>query len=78
MHWISEHSINCLLVSKSELPCKVFSRSVAVIKSVRPEVPPLLRDNICFTFSQLLVFFNPFILVDSVHELAQAGDRLFC
>ena len=78
MHWISEHNIDCLRVGRFGLPCKVSPRSVVVIKLVRPEVPPLLKDNLSFTFTQLLVFFNPFILVDLVHELAQVGDRLFC
>ena len=78
MHWISEYSIDCQRVGRSGLPCKVSPRSVVVIKSVRPEVPPLLRDNLCFTFTQLLVFFNPFILVDLVYELAQTSDRLSC
>jgi len=78
MHWISEHSIDCLHIGRSGLPYKVSLRSVAFIKSFRLEVPPLLRDNLCFTFAQLLVFFNPFILVDPVHKLVQAGDRLSC
>ena len=73
MYGLSEHS-----VGRSRLPCKVSPWLVIVIKLVRPEVPPLLRDNLCFTFTQFLVFFNPFILVDPVHELAQAGDRLSC
>ena len=78
MHWISEHSIDCLRIGRSGLPCKVSPRSVAVIKLFQLEVPSLVRDNLCFTFAQLLVFFNPFILVDPVHELVQAGDRLSC
>ena len=78
MHWISEHNIDCQHVGRSGLPCKVSPRSVVVIKSVQPEVPSLLKDNLCFTFTQLLVLFNSFILVDPVHELAQVGDRLSC
>ena len=78
MYWISEHSIYCLRVGRPGLPCKVSPRSIVVVKSIRPKVPPLLRDHLRFTFSQLLVFFNPFILVDPVHELAQTGDRLSC
>jgi len=76
MYRISEHNINYLRVGELELPCKVSPRSIVVIKSIRPEVPPLLRDNLCFTFSQLLVLFDPFILVDPVHKLAQTGDKL--
>ena len=75
MYWISKHSVNCLRVGKSGLLCIVSPRLVVVFKSVRPEVTPLLRDNLCFTLTQLLVLFNPLILVDSVHELAQVGDR---
>jgi len=78
MYWISEHSIDYLHVDRSGLLCKVSPQSIAVIKSVQPEVTLLLRDNLCFTLAQLLVFFNPFILVDLVHELVQASDRLSC
>ena len=76
MYWLSNHGIDSLRVSRFGLPYKVSPWSVIVIKPVRLKVPPLLRDNLCFTFTQLLVFFNPFILVDSVHKLAQAGDKL--
>jgi len=67
--------MNCLHIGKSGLLCVVSPRSVVVVKSVRLEVLPLMRDNLCFTLTQLLVLFNPLILVDSVHELAQVGDR---
>ena len=70
MYWLSEHSIDRLRVGRSGLLCKVSPWSVIVIKPIHPEVPPILRDNLRFTFTQLLVFFNPFILVDLVHELA--------
>jgi len=70
MYQISEHSVNCLLVGRSGLLCIVSPRSVVVVKLVRPEVLPLLRDNLRFTLTQLLIIFNPFILVDSVDELA--------
>ena len=78
MYQILEHSINCLHIDKSGLPCKVSPRLVFVVKLVLLEVPPLLRDNLRFTFTQLLVFFNPFILVDPIHKLVQASDRLSC
>ena len=69
MYRISEHSVNCLRVGRSELLCIVSLRLVVVVKSVQPEIPRLLRDNLRFTLTQLLVLFNPFILVDLVHEL---------
>ena len=76
MYQILEHNVNCLRVGRSRLPYKVSPRSVVIVKSVQLEFSPLLRDNLRFSFSQLLVFFNPFILVNLVHELAQVGDRL--
>ena len=78
MYRISKHSINYLRVGRSRLPCKVSPRLVVVVKSVRPEVSPLLRDNLRFSFTQLLVFFDSFILGDLVHELVQVGDKLSC
>ena len=70
MYWISEHSVNCLGAGRSGLLCIVSPWSVVVFKSVRPEVLHLLRDNLRFILTQLLVIFNSFILVDSVHKLA--------
>ena len=78
MYQVSKHSMYYLRVGGPGLPCKVSPRSIVVVESVQQEIPSLLRDNFRFTFSQLLVFFIPFILVDSVHELAQALDRLSC
>ena len=76
MHWFSKHRINRLSISKPLLPNKVFLRPVVVVVPVRPEIPPLLEDNLNFSFSLLLVFFNPFVLINSVHELAHTGDKL--
>ena len=70
MYRILEHSVNCLRVGRFGLLCIVSPWPVVVFKLVRLEVPPLLRDNLHFTLAQLLVLFNPFILVDPVHELA--------
>ena len=64
-----------LCPSGTKLLRVIPSRSVTVVKLVRPEVPPLLRDNLRFVLSHLLVFFDSLVLVDSVHELAHAGDR---
>ena len=76
MYQVSKHSMYCLRVGGLGLPCKVSPWSIVVVESARQEIPSLLKENFRVTFSQLLVFFNPFILVDSVHELAQARDRL--
>ena len=75
MHRFSEHRINHLDTSKPRLPSKVPPRSVVIV-SVQPEIPPFLRDNLSLTFPLLLVFLNPLILVNSVHELAHIGDKL--
>ena len=74
VHWFSEHNINCLRVSSSRLPSKVSSWSVIIV-SVRPEISPLLKDNLSLTFPLLLVFLNPFIFVNPIHKLTQIGDK---
>ena len=78
MHQFSEHHINRLSINRPGLPSKISPRLFVVVVLVRPEIPPLLRDNLSFSFTQLLVFLNPFILVNSAYELAQAGDRFPC
>ena len=69
MHRFSEYSINHLDVGRPWLSGVIFLRSV-IIEPVRPEIPPLLRDSLHFTFSLLLVFLNPLVLINPIHELA--------
>ena len=73
-HWLSEHNINCLRVSSSELPSKISPWSIIIV-SVQLKIPHLLRDNLSLTFPLLLVFLNPFIFVNPIHELTHNGDR---
>ena len=74
MHWFSEHHVNHLRSRKPKLLGKIPSGSIIVV-SVRPEVSPLLRDNLSLFLPLLLVFLNPLILINSVHELAYTGSR---
>ena len=73
----SEHHINHLGTGRPRLPSKVLSRSVVIV-SVRLEISTLLRDNLSLTFPLLLVFLNPLILVNPIHELAHTSDKLSC
>ena len=73
----SEHRINHLGTGRPRLPSKVLSRSVVIV-SVRLEISTLLRDNLSLTFPLLLVFLNPLILVNPIHELAHTSDKLSC
>ena len=75
LYWFSEHSINHLGVGRSRLPSKVFPRSVIIV-SVRPEIPPLLKDHLSLSFPLQLVFFYPFVLVNLIHKLAHTSNRL--
>ena len=77
VHRLSKHHINHLSIGRPWLPSKVSLRSVLII-SIRPEILPLLRDNLNFPFPLLLVFLNPFILINLVHELVHTSDRLSC
>ena len=74
VHWLSEHNINRMSVGRPWLPSKVSSRSVIIV-SIRPEIPPLLRDNLSLSFPLLLVFLNPFVLINPVPKLAHIGNR---
>ena len=74
VHWLSEHNINRMSVGRPWLPSKVSPRSVIIV-SIRPEIPPLLRDNLSLSFPLLLVFLNPFVLINPVPKLAHIGNR---
>ena len=75
MYWFSEYNIDSLCVGCSGLPYEVSSRAVAVI-SVRPEIPPLLRDNLFFSFTLQLVFLHSLVLIDPIHQLAHTSGGL--
>ena len=75
IHWFSEYSADSLCVSCLRLPCEISLQAIAVI-SVRPEIPFLLRDKILFSLALQLVFLYPFILIDSIHQLAHTSGRL--
>ena len=75
MYWFSEHSIDSLCVGCSGLPYEISSQAVAAI-SIRPEIPPLLRDNLLLSLPLQLVFLYSFILIDLIHQLTHTGGRL--
>ena len=74
MHRVSKYSVNHLGVGRSYWSNMIFPRSNGM-ESVRPEIPHLLRDNLRFTFSLLLIFLNPFVFVNPVHKLAHTSNR---
>ena len=74
MHRFSEHNVCHLRSCKPRLPSKIPSESVIVI-AIRSEIPHLLRDNLAFSLVLLLVFFNPYVLVDPTHELAYTSNE---
>ena len=74
MHWFSEYSTNSLYVGCLQLPCEISHRAIAIIL-VRPEIPPLLRDNLLFSLALQLVFLYSFILINPIHQLAHTDGR---
>ena len=74
VYWFSEHRVNHLSIGRPQLPSKVSPRPVIFV-SVRPEIPPLLRDNLSLPLPLLLVLLNLFILINSVYELTQTDDK---
>ena len=75
IYWFSKYSIDSLCVGCSRLPYEISPQAVAVI-SVRPEIPPLLRDNLLSSLTLQLVFLYSFILIDLIHQLTHTGGRL--
>ena len=44
-----------------------ISLELVIIVAFRPEIPPLLRDNLALPLILQLVFLNPLILVNPIH-----------
>jgi len=74
MYWFLEHRVNHLSSGRPRLPSKVSPGPVIAV-SVQPEIPHLLRDNLSLPFPLLLVFLDPLILINSVHELTYIVSR---
>ena len=74
VHRFSKYSTNHLGIGRSYWSDIIFSRSNG-IKLIRLEIPLLLRDNLHFTFSLLLIFFNPLVFINPIHKLAHTGNR---
>ena len=70
VHRLSEYSSDYLAVIGYLLLSRIPSRPVIIIP-VRPKFSPFLRDKLSFPFSLLLllllIIFNPFILIHSIH-----------
>ena len=77
MYWFLKYSVNSLCVGCSRLPYEISPQAVVVV-SVRPEIPPLLGDNLLFSFTLQLVFLYSFVFVNPIHQLVHTGDRFAC
>ena len=67
MHWFSKHNVNHLRGRRSRLSRKIPLGSVIAV-FVRSEILPLLRDNLTLPLALLLVFLDPLILINAIHE----------
>ena len=77
VHWFSEYSPDVPRAGRLWLPHKVSPRTTVYVQ-VRPEIPPLLRDNLLLPSALHLVLLYPLILVDPVHQLGHAGGGFAC
>ena len=62
----------------SSLVAHKVSPRTTVCVPVRPEIPPLLRDNLLLSSALHLVLLYLFILVNPVHQLAHADGGFTC
>ena len=75
IHRFLEQGINHLRSCRPKLLAKIPPRSIIVV-AVRPEIRPLLRDDLTLSLVSLLVLLGPLILINPIHELAYTSDRL--
>ena len=75
MYWLSKHHVNHPRSRKPRLPGKIPS-GLAIIVFVRPEIPPVLRDNLILSLPLLLVFLNPLVFINMIHKPTHTLYRL--
>ena len=49
---------------------------MVIVVSFRPEIIPILRDDLLLSFPLQLVLFHSFLFVNPVHKLTNVGNRL--
>ena len=74
MHWLSKHGVDCLKACWPWLSHKIPSWSIVIV-TIRPVIPPFLRDNLILPLPMLLILFDLFILVNPIHQPTHTGDR---
>ena len=77
MHGFLEYNSNHLGGNQVRVLGKISPRSTAIVP-IRPEIPPLLGDHLSLSLFLLLILLDPFLLVDTIHELTHAPNRLPC
>ena len=75
MHRLTEHRADQLSGSRPRLPNKV-SPGLVIIVFVQHEISLIFRDNLHLSFPLLLVFLDPLILVNTVHEPTHTPYKL--
>ena len=70
----SQNTVNHLSSGRPRMPRKISSGPVIVV-FVQPEIPPILKDNLSFSFPLLLVLLDSLILFNSVHELTYTVNK---
>ena len=75
MHWFSEHSVNHPRSHRPRLSSKIPSGSVIVVY-VQPKIPHLRGDNLTLPLALLLVFLDPFILINTIHKPTNTPHQL--
>ena len=67
MYWLSEHRVNHLKSRRPRLLSKIPFGPIIIV-SVRPKIPPILRDNLSLSLPLLLVFLNSLVFVNTIHK----------
>ena len=75
IHWFSEYNPDILRIGCLQLPYEISPRAIVGI-SIRPEIPPLLRDDLLLSLTLQLVFLYSLVLINPIHQLAHAGGKL--
>ena len=77
MHRFSKYSTNHLGGNQARVLGKISPRSTTIVP-IQLEISPLLGDHLSLSLPLLLILLDLFVLVDVIHELTHALNRLPC
>ena len=75
VHKLLEHRVDYLGIGSQGLANEIFPWLIMAVP-IRPRIFPFGKEDLGLSFALHLILFDPFLLINTVHQLAHTPSRL--